>query len=46
MIAISLALVSVGLFGAHAWDFCQNVRRVAVRVTNKRHTQAHHHGEF
>jgi hypothetical protein len=46
MIAISLALASVGLFGAHAWDFYQNVRPVVVRVTNKRHPQAHPHGEF
>jgi hypothetical protein len=33
MIAISLVLASVGLFGAHAWDFYQDLRPVVVRVT-------------
>lgn len=36
MIAISLALVSVGLFGAHTWDFCQDVRPAVVRVPSRR----------
>jgi hypothetical protein len=36
MIVISLALASVGLFGAHVWDLYQDVRPVLVRVTGRR----------
>jgi len=36
MIAISLALVSACLFGAHVWELYQNKSPVAVRVTRRR----------
>lgn len=35
MITISLALVSVSLFGAHVWDLYQDARSVPVRVTGR-----------
>ncbi len=36
MIAISLALVSVGLFGAHVWDLYQDARPVVARISRRR----------
>jgi len=37
MIAITLALASIGLFGAHVSDlYLSSARRSAVRVTEKR----------
>ena len=36
MIAISLALVSIGLFGAHVWDIYQNKSPVMARVATRR----------
>ena len=36
MIAISLALVSTGLFGAHVWELYQNKSPVAVRTIRRR----------
>ncbi|MGY3534497.1 hypothetical protein ACVISU_007265 [Bradyrhizobium sp. USDA 4452] len=36
MITISLALVSVGLFGAHIWDHYKNGSPVVVRISSTR----------
>ncbi len=36
MIAISLALAGVGVFGAHVWDLYQNMRPAMVRVSSRR----------
>ena len=35
MIVVLLALASVSLFGAHAWDCYQNARSGVARVTSK-----------
>lgn len=40
MIVISLALASVGLFGAHVWDLYQDVRPIQVRVPDRRFSMA------
>lgn len=36
MIVISLALASVGLFGAHVWDLYQDKRPAVVRISGRR----------
>ena len=46
MIVISLALVSVSLFGAHAWDCYQNARPGVVNVTSKILLESLNAGQF